>query len=105
GYLNQYFGLPRSEGLSELVAGTIPAAQAVRRQVLPNLDLLPTGQIPPNPAELMQSAAMGQILQATSAHYDLVIIDTPPVLVAADTAAIAPHVGTLLMVARAELTH
>jgi tyrosine-protein kinase Etk/Wzc len=105
GYLNQYFGLPRSDGLSELVAGSIPASQAVRRQVLPNLDFLPTGQLPPNPAELMQSSAMAQILKATAPHYDLVIIDTPPVLVAADTAAVAPHVGTLLMVARAEITH
>ncbi|TWO72529.1 polysaccharide biosynthesis tyrosine autokinase [Caenimonas sedimenti] len=105
GYLNQYFGLPRADGLSELVAGSISASQAVRRQVLPNLDFLPTGQIPPNPAELMQSSAMAQVLQATSPHYDLVIIDTPPVLVAADTAAVAPHVGTLLMVARAEQTH
>jgi tyrosine-protein kinase Etk/Wzc len=105
GYLNQYFGLARGEGLSELVAGSIPASKAVRHQVLPNLDFLPTGQLPPNPAELMQSSAMAQVLQATSPHYDLVIIDTPPVLVAADTAAVAPHVGTLLMVARAELTH
>lgn len=105
GYLNQYFGIPRNDGLSELVAGTLPAAQAVRRQILPNLDLLTTGQIPPNPAELMQSAAMAQVLQATSPHYDLVIIDTPPVLAAADTAAIAPYVGTLLMVTRADQTH
>jgi tyrosine-protein kinase Etk/Wzc len=104
GHLNQYFGVPRTDGLSELVVGTLTASNAVRRQVLPNLDFMPTGQIPPNPAELMQSAAMGQILNATSPHYDLVIIDTPPVLVAADTAAVAPHVGTLLMVARAEQT-
>jgi tyrosine-protein kinase Etk/Wzc len=104
GYLSHYFGVPRAGGLSEVVAGTLPAAQAVHRQVLPNLDLLTTGLLPPNPAELMQSGALAQVLDDVSAQYDLVIVDTPPVLVAADTCAVAPHVGTLLMVARADQT-
>ncbi|GAB3768745.1 polysaccharide biosynthesis tyrosine autokinase [Ramlibacter monticola] len=101
GHLNQYFGVPRQGGLSELVAGTLQAADAVRRNVLPNLDLLTTGVMPPNPAELMMSGALAAHLQHFSARYDYVIVDTPPVLVAADTPAIAAQAGILLLIARA----
>jgi tyrosine-protein kinase Etk/Wzc len=69
--------------------------------VLPNLDLITTGVLPPNPAELMMSGALAAHLQNFSSQYDFVIIDTPPVLVAADTPAIAAQSGTLLLVARA----
>lgn len=104
GYLNQYFGVQRARGLSEVVAGTLKSADAIRRQVLPNLDLLTTGVLPPNPAELMMSSAFALLLEDLSAQYDLVIMDTPPVLVAADTVGAAPHAGTLLLVARANTT-
>jgi tyrosine-protein kinase Etk/Wzc len=104
GHLNQYFGVPRHRGLSELIAGVLLPADVIRRNVLPNLDLITTGVLPPNPAELMMSSALAALLQRLSADYDYVIIDTPPVLVAADTAAIAAQAGTLLLVARAEET-
>jgi tyrosine-protein kinase Etk/Wzc len=101
GHINQYFGVHRQRGLSELVAGSLLLEDAIRRNVVPNLDLITTGVLPPNPAELMMSSAFAATLQQLSAHYDYVIVDTPPVLVAADTAAIAAQAGTLLLVARA----
>ena len=101
GHLNQYFGVPRPRGLSELVAGVLQPHEVIRRNLLPNLDLITTGTLPPNPAELMMSGALAAHLQQFSAQYDFVIIDTPPVLVAADTPAIAAQAGTLLLVARA----
>jgi tyrosine-protein kinase Etk/Wzc len=104
GHLNQYFGVSRQRGLSELVAGVLQPEEGIRRNVLPNLDLITTGVLPPNPAELMMSGALAALLQQLSPQYDYVILDTPPVLVAADTAAIATHAGTLLLVARAEET-
>jgi tyrosine-protein kinase Etk/Wzc len=105
GHLNQYFGIGREGGLSELVIGTLDEQQAIRRGVLPNLDFLPTGILPPNPAELVVSGAFGELLERLSTRYDLVVIDSAPVLVAADTLSIAAHAGTLLLVARAEQTH
>lgn len=104
GHLNQFFGTSRSGGLSELIAGSIKPAQAIRRKMLPNLDLITTGVLPPNPAELMMSGAFVNMLELLSADYDLVIIDTAPVLVAADTLSVVAHVGTLLLVARAGQT-
>jgi tyrosine-protein kinase Etk/Wzc len=101
GHLNHYFGVGRERGLSEVVAGSIKPSEAIRSNVVPNLDLLTTGVLPPNPAELMMSGAFAHVLQELSASYDLVIIDTPPILVAADTLGIAAQAGTLLLVARA----
>jgi tyrosine-protein kinase Etk/Wzc len=101
GHLNHYFGVRRERGLSEVVAGTLKSSEAIHRGLVANLDVLTTGVLPPNPAELMMSTAFAHVLQALSSEYDLVIVDTPPILVAADTLGIAPHVGTVLLVARA----
>jgi tyrosine-protein kinase Etk/Wzc len=102
GHTHQYFGLQRHGGLSELIAGSLTVQQTVHRQVVPNLDFLATGQLPPNPSELLVSDSFKSMLERLSEQYDLVVIDTPPVLVAADTSTVAAHVGTVLLVARAD---
>jgi len=104
GHLNKQFGLPRDGGLSELLAGELTAEQAIRAQVLPNLDVLTTGKLPTNPADMLMSESFVRLLDVLSAQYELVVIDTPPVLVAADTAAVAPYMGAVLLVARADQT-
>jgi tyrosine-protein kinase Etk/Wzc len=104
GHIHQYLGLQRHGGLSELIAGSLTVQQTVHKQVIPNLDLLATGQLPPNPAELLVSESFKTTLEKLSEMYDLVVIDTPPVLVAADTAIVAGHAGTVLLVARANLS-
>jgi tyrosine-protein kinase Etk/Wzc len=104
GHLNQYFGVGRAGGLSELIAGTLSESKAIRREMLPNLDIITTGVLPPNPAELVISGTFGNLLESLSTTYDLIIIDTAPVLAAADTLSVAAHAGTLLLVARADQT-
>ena len=104
GHLHQYLGLQRHGGLSELIAGSLTMQQTVHRQVVPNLDFLATGQLPPNPAELLTSDSFTNTMQRLSEQYDFVVIDTPPVLVASDTSSIAVHAGTVLLVARADLS-
>ncbi len=104
GHINKSFGLPRQGGLADVLAGDMACEQAIHAQVLPNLDVLTTGNYPFNPANMMLSSAMGDILDAASQRYDLVVIDSPPVLVAADAAAVSAHVGAILLVARDGLT-
>jgi tyrosine-protein kinase Etk/Wzc len=105
GRVNQFFSIARATGLSELIAGSIDHKKAIHAEILPNLDVITTGVLPPNPAELLTSESFANILEALSQQYDLVIVDTAPVLVAADTAGVAPLAGSLLLVARAEKTH
>jgi tyrosine-protein kinase Etk/Wzc len=101
GALHRYFGRSRSPGLAELVAGAVPVEQALRGTDFPNLDLLPTGQLPPNPAELLGSDRFPRTLADVSARYDLVLVDTPPVLAVTDAAMVARAAGVLLLVLRA----
>ncbi len=104
GHIHKQFGLERRGGLSDLLAGARTAEQVIRPQVLPNLDVLTTGNLPPNPADMMMSDSFSRLLKSIGAQYDFVILDTPPVLVAADAAALAPLVGAVLLVARSDVT-
>ncbi|WP_454899912.1 polysaccharide biosynthesis tyrosine autokinase [Variovorax boronicumulans] len=104
GHLQKAFGLPRKGGLAEVLAGDMTPEQVVHVQVIPNLDVLTTGAYPFNPANMMLSSALGELLNEFSERYDLVVIDSPPVLVAADAAAVAAHSGAVLLVARDNLT-
>lgn len=102
GCIHQFFGLERGAGFSELVAGSHSLAQVMHPQVAPNLDFISTGALPPNPAELLMSPSTAALLKSLEAEYDIVLIDTSPVLAVADTAVIAPQAGTVFLVARAE---
>jgi tyrosine-protein kinase Etk/Wzc len=104
GYLNQYFGLSRGPGLSELVAGSKTFEEVVQRNVAPGVDMIPTGALPPNPGELLLSPATVELIQKLSTQYDLVIIDTPPVLAVSDTQVLAPVAGTVFLIAKANVT-
>ena len=101
GYINQYFGLERRNGLSELIAGSLPLEKVLHKNVVPNVDLLTTGVLPPNPAELLMSPMTLSILRDLSASYDVVLLDTSPVLAVSDAMALAPHAGTVFLLARA----
>ena len=104
GYLHQYFGLKRRNGLSELIGGSLPMEQAIHKDVLRNVDLLTTGVLPPNPAEVLLSVSAVQLLKNLSAQYDLVILDGAPVLAVSDAIALAPHAGTVFLLARAQVS-
>ncbi|WP_416050618.1 polysaccharide biosynthesis tyrosine autokinase [Cupriavidus basilensis] len=104
GHLNQYFGKDRANGLSDVLIGKVGFDQAVHRNVFENLDFLSTGSLPPNPAELLLNVRMVELLQQMGEQYDLVLIDTPPVLAVSDTAILAARCGTVFLVTRFEKT-
>ena len=104
GHLNQYLGLPRDNGVAKLVADTLSFEQAVPRNILPNLDFIPTGVLPASPNLLLLHSNMKCFLESVSAEYDLVLLDTPPVMAVTDAAVLSEHVGTLILVARETVT-
>jgi len=104
GYLNQYFGKERKRGLSDVLVGDMRFEEAVHRNVFEGLDFISTGTLPPNPAELLLNERMVALLQEMSERYDLVLIDTPPVLAVSDTAILAARCGTVFLVTRYEKT-
>jgi tyrosine-protein kinase Etk/Wzc len=104
GHIHQFFGLQRGHGLGELITGTRALADVVRVTEVAGLELITTGTMPPNPGELLLSPAIVRLLQSLTPQYDLVLIDTPPVLAVSDTQVLAPHAGTVFLVARADVT-
>ncbi|MGJ7615331.1 MULTISPECIES: polysaccharide biosynthesis tyrosine autokinase [unclassified Variovorax] len=102
GSLSEEFGLQRKDGMADVLAGGVPLEQGIHHHVLPNLDVMSAGTLHPDPAGLMTSDAFAHTLQTLSARYDVVIVDAPPTLLASETAAMAPSMGTLLLVARAD---
>lgn len=101
GYLHQYFGLERDNGLADLAANGCTLEQALHKNVVENVDFISTGNLPPNPSELLLHENVAGLLKELSASYDYVLLDTPPVLAVSDTLILGPHVGALFLVVRA----
>jgi capsular exopolysaccharide synthesis family protein len=100
--LNHHFGLQKTPGLSDLIVGKAAASQAIQSTKVNGLQLLPCGYQPPNPAELLGSPMMKQILEAIRAHYDWVLIDAPPLLAMADAPVLCALVEGVVLVLAAE---
>ncbi|MDP8993386.1 MAG: polysaccharide biosynthesis tyrosine autokinase [Pseudomonadota bacterium] len=89
----------RQEGLSSLLAGGDNVQECIHRTDQPNLFLLPSGQIPPNPAELLASNRLGAVIEQCVGMFDHVLVDAPPVLGLADAPLLASQCeGTLMII-------
>ncbi|MDB5729869.1 MAG: Tyrosine-protein kinase Wzc [Noviherbaspirillum sp.] len=104
GYLHRYFGQPRENGLSEAIAGAVDLEQVIRRNTVDNVDFIATGRLPKTSAELLACSHFELLLQRLSARYDFILIDTAPVLVAADALIVAPHAGAVFSIVRAGIS-
>ncbi len=100
GYTHELLGTDNVNGLSDILVGKGSIENCAKKTSIANFDLVPRGQIPPNPSELLMSERFTQLLDWASKHYDLVLIDTPPILAVTDAAIVGRHAGTTLMVAR-----
>nr|WP_315464243.1 polysaccharide biosynthesis tyrosine autokinase [uncultured Rhodoferax sp.] len=95
---------PLALGLSELVAGTAQLSECLNPIVGTNLMVMPCGAIPPNPLELIHSARFAQTMEALSKHFEIVIIDSPPVGLVSDALVLAAHTSGVLFVTKAQST-
>jgi len=103
GHLNEYLGIERENGLSEFISGEIPIGDALHQTSVPGLTLLPTGTLPPNPTEMLLHQRFSNCLSVLTPRYDHIIIDSPPILAAADASIIGQLAGGTLMVLKAGL--
>ena len=92
-----YFGLDGSVGLTDVLIGDTTLAEAVQRWGEHGLDVLPAGQLPPNPSELLQAPECQELLDRVAEAYDLVLIDAPPLLPVADAGILAGRVGGAIL--------
>ncbi|HCE9036830.1 TPA: polysaccharide biosynthesis tyrosine autokinase [Klebsiella michiganensis] len=102
GYVHKMFGSKEDKGLSEILSGQVVTESVIGKLTGGEFDYIGRGQIPPNPAELLMHRRFEQLLEWASQKYDLVIVDTPPILAVTDAAIIGRYAGTSLLVARFE---
>lgn len=101
GNLHRLTGGERQPGLSEVLTRRATLDGAVRPLVAGKVDLLTTGQLPPNSSELLMSKGFSELLQSVRQWYDVVLVDSPPVLAVSDAGVIATHAGAVFLVVRA----
>lgn len=102
--LHNIFKLENKTGLSNVIGKMGSFEETVHRDVLPNLDILTSGTIPPNPSELIGSNRFSQLVQRAKAEYDYIIIDTPPIGVVADALLLKDLVAGYTVVVRERST-
>lgn len=101
--VHRIFNLKNNAGLSNYLAGEGDLASLIQ-VAMPNLYVLPVGPLPPNPAELLGSARMKQMIETLSANFDYVVIDSPPVSSFADSLILSALVEGVIIVVKAGVT-
>ena len=94
-----YMGIEGGVGLTSVLIGQVELADALQKWGRGALFVLPSGPIPPNPAELLGSPAMDHVLTALGEHFDYVLVDAPPLLAVTDAAVLAKKTRGIIMVA------
>lgn len=102
GYTHELLGASSKVGLSDILSGRKPFTPELIQHGDYGFDFIARGQVPPNPSELLMHSRMNELLEWANKNYDLVLIDTPPVLAVTDATIIGKLAGTSLMVARFE---
>lgn len=101
GKLGRNFGITRRDnGLTQVLVGECELSAAIHRDTETGLDFIATGGLPPNPAELLESAAFSDLLSVLSERHDLVVVDAPPILAVTDAAIIGQKTDISLMLIR-----
>ena len=98
--LEQYLGLPRRQGLTELLRGTCPIDRALRQTSANNVWILGSGELPQNPSELLGSERMKTLIAQFKQRFSYILIDTPEALTISDASLLAARADGVLLVVR-----
>ncbi|EPJ5860205.1 polysaccharide biosynthesis tyrosine autokinase [Raoultella ornithinolytica] len=102
GYTHKLFGVTNENGLSDFLSGKNDVTKSIKRISPVEFDFISRGIVPPNPAELLMHRRFGELITWASQNYDIVVLDTPPILAVTDAAIIGHYAGTTLLIARFE---
>ena len=102
--VHNIFKVENTSGLSNIIGKMVEFEDVVNRNVIPNLDILTSGTIPPNPSELLCSPRFVKLIEGLSDEYDYIIFDTPPIGVVADALLLKDLVAGFVVVLRERST-
>ncbi len=95
--IHKRYAIPNEPGLVDVLVGDTPVHEAIRPSHVPGVDIIPAGQTPENPSELLSPAAMTELMDSLP-EYDVILIDSPPVNVVADALVLASLVDGIILV-------
>lgn len=98
---HKLFWIPNEEGITTYFAESVVPKSLIKQTQVPGLDILPSGPIPPNPSELLGSRKMQVLLESLIDEYDMVLLDSPPLLPVTDAAILSTKVDGVLLVINA----
>lgn len=101
---HKMFGLNNDMGMTNILVGAKEIDQVIKETDIPNLRVITSGPFPPNPAELLGSEKMKAVFRTLDGMADIVLVDSPPVLMVADAALISSLMDGVIMVIRAAVT-
>ncbi|MGB8957927.1 MAG: polysaccharide biosynthesis tyrosine autokinase [Candidatus Aminicenantales bacterium] len=102
--LHEIFKVRRIKGMSNYLAGQTPLIEAAQASSVENIWILPCGPLPPNPAELLNSQKMKDLIDEAKQIFDVVLIDTPPLLAVVDPLIVASMADGVALVVQANKT-
>jgi capsular exopolysaccharide synthesis family protein len=102
--IHLFFHVPNEVGFTSVLLGEVPLGEAAQPVGRRHLMLVASGQLPPNPSELLSSTRTGQLLRTLQTESDIVLVDSPPVLPVTDAAVLSAHVDATLLVVRTGIT-
>jgi len=102
--IHTVFNSNRFPGLIDYLFDKTSLSEIIRETELPNLNYITSGTIPPNPAEMLESKAMKEFLKTIQDKYDVILLDSPPVIAVTDSEILASLVDASLLVVSAETT-
>ena len=102
--IHNIFKIKNQAGLSNVIGKMVEFEEVIHRNVLPNLDILPSGTIPPNPSELLCSPKFTNLIKKLYEEYDYIIFDTPPIGVVADALLLKDIIAGFVVVLRERST-
>lgn len=98
GRLHKEFGIKRGKGLSQILLHEVTAEDVIRKTEVENLDMMQCGNVPSNPSELLGSKYFSDLIDNLEKVYDLIIIDTPPIMLVTDAALACRMASQIVMV-------
>ncbi len=102
--LHNFFNVDRMYGLTNVLIGSLSFNDVIKRTEVENLDLITAGDIPPNPAEMVGSERMKAFLDEARARYDIVLLDSPPVVAVTDAAILTTRADATIVVVSSGMT-
>lgn len=102
--IHNIFKIENTKGLSNVIGKMVSFNEAVHYNVLPNLDIITSGTVPPNPSELMCSSSFVDMIKTRYDEYDYIIFDTPPIGVVADALLLKDLIAGFVLVVRERST-